>query len=100
MLGVRFLSLIALVATLLVARIALSTDVPCSDRAEVPGGQGSQGDDDGGADDAGRDLALPPGTTLTAVLFPTLRLIIDLERSPTTSAFAVPIFRPPISALA
>lgn len=96
MFGVRFLSLMALVAALFLARIALSADLPTCDRVELP----SDGGNDGGSvDDDGADLALPPGTTLSSAL-PAQPLVVVPEHAPATSPFAASIFRPPTSALA
>jgi hypothetical protein len=93
-LGVRFLSLVVIVAALFVARVALSAPVASSDRTEMPSG-GDQGD----AGDA-CDLALPSHATFTAVLPPPRPLVLVAERAPATCAFDSRIFRPPISALA
>jgi len=92
----RYLSLFAVVATLLVARVAFSSGVPSSDRAEMPSSSGD------GTDDAtdGADVVLPSRPTLTAVLPPTRCSAVEAERVPATSEFSAPIFRPPISALA
>jgi len=96
----RFLSLFVIVAALFVARVALSTDVPASDRAELPNG-GDGGDDNGAdGDNAGGDLTLPSHAISAAALRRPQRLVVEAERSPTTSAFAPSIFRPPISTLA
>jgi len=92
----RYLSLLAVVATLLVARVAFSSGVPSSDRAEMPGG----GDDGTGDASDGSDVALPSRPTLTAVLSPVRCAAVEAERVPATSEFSAPIFRPPISALA
>jgi hypothetical protein len=91
----RYLSLFAVVATLLVARVAFSAGVPSSDRAEVPSG----GDDGTDAGD-GSDVVLPCRLALTAVLSSTRCATVEAERVPATSEFSAPIFRPPISALA
>ena len=97
MLGVRFLSLVVIVAALFVARVALSTAVASSDRVEMPGG----GDQNGDASDGdGCDLALPSRMTLTPVLPRPRPLVVLPERAPATCAFDARIFRPPISALA
>jgi hypothetical protein len=96
-LGVRFLALITVIVALLAARTVVGTDAPSSDRAELP--SGGDGDDDGDGSDA-IDLALPPGTSLTAVVFEPRRLVVEMERAPATSPFTAPIFRPPISVLA
>jgi hypothetical protein len=97
-LGARFLSLIAIVAALFVARVALATAVPASDRAEIPSGDPSDQSDEDGGD--GLDLVLPPRAALPAVLPSPGRLAVVAERAPATSAFDPRIFRPPISALA
>lgn len=96
MFGVRFLSLMAFVAALFLARVALSADLPNCDRACLPS---DCGNDDGSVDDDGVDLALPPGPTLSAA-FPAQPLLVVPEHAPATSPFAVSIFRPPTSALA
>jgi hypothetical protein len=93
-LGVRFLSLVVIVAALFVARVALSAPVASSDRTELPSG-GDRGD----AGDA-CDLALPARTTLTTVLPRPRPLVVVPEHAPATCAFDARIFRPPISALA
>jgi hypothetical protein len=99
--GVRFLSLMAIVAALFLARVAVSTDLPPgSDRAELPSDPGAPGNDDGSLDDDGDDLALPSGTTLSSVAFPAQPLLVEPEHAPATSPFAASIFRPPTSALA
>lgn len=99
MLGARFLSLIALVAALFVARVVVGASVSSLDRVELPSGDG---DDDSGDGGDAPDLALPshPASTLTAVLSPPRRLVVEPEHAPATSPFASRIFRPPISALA
>ena len=95
MLGVRFLSLVVIVAALFVARVALSTAVASSDRVEMPSGGDQNGDDGDGC-----DVALPSRTTFSTVLPRPRSLVVVAERAPATCAFDARIFRPPISALA
>ena len=96
--GVRFLSLVVIVAALsaavFVARVAFSAPAASSDRAEMPSG----GDQDDAGD--GCDLALPSHATFTTVLPRPRPLVFMAERAPATCAFDARIFRPPISALA
>jgi hypothetical protein len=94
--GVRFLSLMALVAALFLARIALSADLPTCDRVEIPN---DCGNNHGSVDDDGADVALPPGTTLSSAL-PARPLLAVPEHPPAISPVAASIFRPPTSALA
>jgi hypothetical protein len=95
-LGARFLSLIAIVAALCVARVALGVGAPSLDRAALPSDDGQDDTDDGDAP----DLALPSRPALTADLSPPRRLSVEPQRAPATSPFDPRIFRPPISALA
>jgi hypothetical protein len=96
-LGARFLSLIAIVAALCVARVALGVGAPSLDRAALPSGDSDDGLGDGG--DA-PDVALPSRTALTVDLSTPRRLAVEPQRAPATSPFDPRIFRPPISALA
>ena len=99
MLGARFLSLIAIVAALCVARVALGVGAPSLDRAALPSGDSDDGQDNTDDGDA-PDLILPSPTAFTAHMSPPRRLAVEPERAPATSPFDPLIFRPPISALA
>lgn len=96
MFGSRVLSLFALLIALVAVEGAISHLPASSDRAELS----QQGDGWDGEGD-GTDLTLPPRT----IALPTLPnaagpSIVEAERTPATSPFQAPIFRPPISALA